>query len=43
MDRTRPRLTRRQLLQLSAAGVAAHSVSGWIEAMAEDAPRLLAE
>lgn len=37
MGRTGPRLTRRQLLQLSAAGVAAHSTSGWIEAMAADA------
>jgi hypothetical protein len=30
-------VTRRQLLQLSAAGLGVHSVSGWIEAMAADA------
>jgi uncharacterized protein (DUF1501 family) len=32
-----PSLTRRQLFQLSAAGIAAHSSSGWIEALAADA------
>src|SRR3954468_16001248 len=31
------RLTRRQLMQLAAAGVAACSTSGWIEALAADA------
>src|SRR4051812_47451904 len=36
-DEKRPRLSRRDWLRLSAAGVVAHSVSGWIEALAYDA------
>src|SRR4051795_12341517 len=35
-DEKRPRLSRRDWLRLSAAGVIAHSVSGWIEALADD-------
>ncbi len=33
----RPKLSRRDWLRLSAAGVVAHSLSGWIEAVADDA------
>src|SRR3954464_12330262 len=36
-DSERPRLSRRQWLRLSAAGVVAHSLSGWIETLADDA------
>src|SRR5262245_13906703 len=36
-DSGRPRLSRRDWLRLSAAGVVAHSLSGWIEALADDA------
>ena len=36
-DGERPRLSRRDWLRLSAAGVVAHSASGWIEALADDA------
>ncbi len=31
-----PQLSRRELMRLSAAGVAAYSASGWLEAMADD-------
>src|SRR4051794_28740924 len=34
-----PRLSRREWLKLSAAGVAAYSTSGWIEALAADAAK----
>src|SRR5262245_1459982 len=36
-DHERSRLSRRQWLRLSAAGVVAHSLSGWIETLADDA------
>ncbi len=35
-DSGRSRLSRRDLLRLSAAGVMAHSLSGWIETLADD-------
>jgi hypothetical protein len=37
MDRTGRRISRRGLLRLSAAGIAAHSASGWLGALAADA------
>src|SRR5215207_9454381 len=36
-DSQRPRLSRRDWLRLSAAGVVAHSLSGWMEGLADDA------
>lgn len=35
-DSVRPRLSRRDWLRLSTAGVVAHSLSGWIETLADD-------
>src|SRR5262245_41749623 len=39
MNRDLPRLTRREWFKLAAAGVAATSASGWIEAMADEAAK----